>query len=75
MNYKFTLLLSTLLIVSLAHSGHNLEFEDYKDLFFDESPLIGPNNKIRVHMVCHSHEDTGWLKTVDECYYGANNQV
>ncbi|CAN0028023.1 unnamed protein product, partial [Discosporangium mesarthrocarpum] len=31
--------------------------------------------KLRVHLVCHSHDDAGWLKTVDQYYYGANNSI
>ena len=25
-----------------------------------------------VHMISHSHDDVGWLKTVDEYYSGSN---
>ncbi|KYQ91545.1 alpha-mannosidase [Tieghemostelium lacteum] len=33
---------------------------------------INCNEKIKVHLICHSHCDLGWLKTVDEYY---NNDV
>jgi hypothetical protein len=32
-------------------------------------------DKLNVHIVCHSHDDAGWLKTVDQYYYGANNTI
>lgn len=31
--------------------------------------------QLTVHLVPHSHLDTGWLKTVDQCYLGANTTV
>jgi hypothetical protein len=30
---------------------------------------------LNVHIVGHSHDDSGWLKTVDEYYWGANQTI
>ncbi len=27
---------------------------------------------LTVHLIPHSHDDVGWIKTVDEYFYGAN---
>ncbi|CAI5521660.1 unnamed protein product [Closterium sp. Naga37s-1] len=36
----------------------------------------GPvEGKLNVHLVAHSHDDVGWLKTVDQYYIGSNNSI
>ena len=33
------------------------------------------SKKLQVHIVPHSHDDVGWLKTVDEYFYGAERLI
>ena len=44
-----------------------------KNCTFDGA--VKNEDKLQVHLVPHTHDDVGWLKTVDEYYYGANNSI
>lgn len=40
-----------------------------------ESCPVGEPDMLNVHIICHTHNDVGWLKTVDQYYYGANTSL
>ncbi|XP_038999526.1 probable alpha-mannosidase At5g13980 [Hibiscus syriacus] len=45
-----------------------------KYMVYNTTSKIVPG-KLNVHLVAHSHDDVGWLKTVDQYYVGSNNSI
>ncbi|XP_021762464.1 probable alpha-mannosidase At5g13980 [Chenopodium quinoa] len=45
-----------------------------KFMVYNTTAKIVPE-KLNVHLVAHTHDDAGWLKTVDQYYVGSNNSI
>ena len=69
----FQLLLLSLLVVSAFTGLRVVDEEPLKKHHEEKYPKNGPN--LTVHLIPHSHDDVGWLKTVDDYFYGANMSI
>nr|CAD7432640.1 unnamed protein product [Timema monikensis] len=58
---------------SLASNGISKDFRFFFSLLFvlASCPKLDPT-KLNVHLIAHTHNDVGWLKTVDQYYYGGH---
>merc|ERR1719272_898696 len=45
------------------------------NLHFESSTYKKLDENLTVHLVHHTHDDVGWLKTVDEYYSGINDTI
>ena len=54
---------------STVHSGEK-ELQKRPKLLRSQN-----SEKMTVHLVHHTHDDVGWLKTVDEYFTGVNNNI
>lgn len=47
--------------------------ETSKTCGYSSCPSTDPN-RVNIHIIAHTHDDVGWLKTVDQYYYGTNRR-
>lgn len=63
-------ILVVIVVVETFVSG--TPFNDASKCGYDSCPKTDPN-KLNIHIIAHTHDDVGWLKTVDQYFYGVRN--
>lgn len=58
------------MLLSLVLCG--LRFHDEEMMRRHHNEPYSGNDQLTIHLIPHSHDDVGWLKTVDNYYYGGD---
>uniref|UniRef100_A0A336LYZ7 Alpha-mannosidase n=1 Tax=Culicoides sonorensis TaxID=179676 RepID=A0A336LYZ7_CULSO len=74
-NYNFDDYLRIKIIRLDTSEDQNNEFSLRQRMCGYDSCPKPQKNKLNVHLVPHTHDDVGWLKTVDQYYYGSRNSI
>ncbi|XP_058798007.1 lysosomal alpha-mannosidase-like isoform X1 [Phymastichus coffea] len=71
MKLKFTLLL----VIKLCWAINLYKDEELQFRCGYETCTKSDTDKLNIHFVSHSHDDVGWLKTVDQYYFGGRMNI
>lgn len=68
------LVLSFLLAITVSAnlSGNTNKGHIHTDEYYEELKGKYKDEHLTIHLLPHSHDDVGWLKTVDMYYIGSN---
>lgn len=66
---------SILATLSVFICVYSLPFQEQRAACGYESCHPIDPDALNVHLVAHSHDDVGWLKTVSQYYYGSNSSI
>jgi len=58
--------------ITMDEEVFHKDFDSWDEILGKRTPF---SKKLTVHLVPHSHDDVGWLKTVDEYFTGMNNSI
>ena len=77
---KWFILLAFLAKISLSFKLPDLSLKEKEEgqkcrSYEQTCPVLDPSKNIHVHLVPHSHDDMGWLKNIDEYFYGMKSTI
>ncbi len=68
-------LLLTLATVGFSQAARFVKYQDHHGHEFLKSSTPQNDGKLYIHLLPHTHDDVGWLKTVDMYFSGTNETI